>query len=684
MPDQKNLIVAIALSIVILIGFQMFLAPPVPPELADTPTAGQTGDATDGTDTTGLSDITLDATGLVEGATAPLQTRGDALTSTPRVTIDTARLAEDGETMRGIHGSISLIGGNLDDLTLAGYRLTTDPESPEIVLLSPRGGPNPYLVDVGFTDANGQPLTAPDTLWEADRTAIGAGDPVTLRHELENGMILERQIQVDEHYMFTVTERVINQSNQPVTLTPYSRIRRFGNPDVLGYFILHEGPYGVFDSTLEELDYDDIAEEPGQRIDYDSTGGWLGFTDKYWLVAIVPDQDRQMRASFIHDRQSGQDRYYAVYRMNDVTVQPGDTHETIHRVFAGAKEFDVIDRYQEAYGIDNFELAIDFGWFYFLTRPFFIALTWINSIVGNFGVAILIFTVFIKLLFFPLANKSYRAMSKMKGLQPDMIKIRERYGEDRQKMQMEMMALYRREKVNPASGCLPILIQIPVFFALYKVLFVTIEMRHAPFFGWIQDLSAPDPTSLFNLFGLLPYDLPQILTIGVWPLIMGITMYLQQKVNPAPADPLQQKIFMMLPIVFTFVLAGFPAGLVIYWAWNNALSILQQVVIMKRMGVKIGGGREDPAPASAATAGPSTNGTAPNGDTGKTARKKVWSDGAASDEPAAETVSPAGGSNAQSQSASSQPVSRPRPKKGQGGRSQAGRRRGGGNGPRRR
>ena len=673
MPDQKNLILAIALSILILLTFQFFLAPPPPPG-SDQPTVQQPIDG--GVDTTGIGGADmLDADGLLTGATSGIMPRGSALEQSARVQIDTARPGEEEGTVRGVHGSIALRGGQLDDLTLAGYRTTVDPNSPEIVLLSPRQSPAPYLVDVGLIGSDGRRLTDGDTLWESDEQHIGIGEPVTLRHTLESGVILEREIQVDENYMFTVTQRVINETNASVSLTPYARIRRFGTPDVLGYFILHEGPYGVFDGTLREYDYDDIIDAEGGRIEYDSTGGWLGFTDKYWLVAIVPDQGQQMQARFMHQDVGGQDQYFAIYQLDQITVPPQDSHETTHNIFAGAKEVAVIDHYQESLGIDNFELAIDFGWFYFLTRPFFTALTWINAVVGNFGIAILIFTVAIKLVFFPLANKSYRAMSKMKALQPEMMQIRERYGEDRQKMQMEMMALYKREKVNPASGCLPILIQIPVFFALYKVLFVTIEMRHAPFFGWIQDLSAPDPTSLFNLFGLLPWDTPTFLTIGIWPLIMGVTMYLQQKVNPAPADPLQQKIFMMLPVVFTFVLATFPAGLVIYWAWNNALSILQQIVIMKRMGVKIGGGMQTPAPAAAAAGVGATGGK--NGGP----RKKVWADNATGDE--AEAADDGGDDGPTLTKTKPQPTSRPRPKKSQA-RNQSGRRRAGGGPPRRR
>ena len=679
MPDQRNLLIAIVLSIVILIGFQVFLVPPMPEPRDDRVTETTLGDpatGTDGGDALGLSGA--DNVGLFDDSADPSALRTQAIEDTPRVVIDTAHTLADG-TVRGVHGSISLLGGYIDDLTLAGYRETTDPQSPEIVLLSPRQAVNPYFVDVGWTYAEGtedRPLTTGQMVWEADRDSITIGETVTLTHELDNGLRLERAITIDENYMFSVTQRVVNGSNASVTIRPFSRVRRIGTPSTLGYFILHEGPYGVFNGTLEEYDYEDIIDAEQGTVDHGSVGGWLGFTDKYWLVAIIPDQAREMSARFIHRSANGIDQYFAIYQLDAVTVPPGETIENTNLIFAGAKEVEVIDGYETQYGIDNFELAIDFGWFYFLTKPFFYALAYINGIVGNFGVAILIFTVFIKLVFFPLANKSYKAMSKMKALQPEMMRLRERYQEDRQKMNMELMALYKREKVNPASGCLPILIQIPVFFALYKVLFVTIEMRHAPFFGWVQDLSAPDPTSIFNLFGLIPWDPPMMLMIGVWPLLMGITMYLQQKVNPAPADPLQQKIFMMLPIVFTFVLAGFPAGLVIYWAWNNLLSIGQQVIIMRRMGVKIGGGRDVQAPAAASGPAPAGGNGSGNGNgngngsgRAKGSRKQVWT---SSSEEAADDGDAVAAAPIQS---------RPRPKKGQSkgqGRQAARRRAGGG------
>ena len=343
----------------------------------------------------------------------------------------------------------------------------------------------------------------------------------------------------------------------------------------------------MINDQLQEIDYDDLQESG--KIQAKSRGGWLGITDKYWLVALVPDQKSQIDTNFRHTLQNKEDKYQVDYLGGAVVVQPSGASEVSNSLFAGAKEVRLLDAYESKLGISRFDLAIDFGWFYFLTKPIFYVLDYFYHLLGNFGLAILLLTVIIKLLFFPLANKSYTAMSRLKLLQPKMVQLRERYKDDRAKQNEAMMKLYKDEKVNPAAGCFPMLVQIPVFFALYKVLFVSIEMRHAPFYGWIQDLSAPDPTSIFTLFGLITWAPPEFLLIGIWPIIMGVTMYLQQKLNPAPADPMQAKIFMFLPIIFTFMLARFPAGLVIYWAWNNILSISQQYVIMKRMGVKIGG-----------------------------------------------------------------------------------------------
>jgi YidC/Oxa1 family membrane protein insertase len=412
---------------------------------------------------------------------------------------------------------------------------------------------------------------------------------VTLSWTNPEGVTFNRTFSVDENFMFTVTQRVDNGGEGDLTLLPYSLIARYGTPEVSGFFILHEGPLGVFDGTLDEVDYSDLQDDG--VVQQKSTGGWIGITDKYWLTALIPEADTTNGYRFFYERFEDQDRYQVDFVGPPVTVAQNASVDVTSRMFVGAKEVRLLDGYSEAFNITGFDRAIDFGWFYFLTKPLFYFLLYIKDVVGNLGVAILLLTVVIKIFFFPLANKSYKAMSQMRKLQPQIAKMKERFGDDKVRFNQEMMALYKKEKVNPASGCLPMLVQIPVFFALYKVLFVTIEMRHAPFFGWIQDLSAPDPTSVWNLFGLIPWDpstvIPAVINIGAWPLIMGFTMWIQQKINPQPPDPLQAKIMMMLPVVFTFLLAQFPAGLVIYWAWNNILSVAQQWVIMRRMGVKL-------------------------------------------------------------------------------------------------
>ena len=518
-----------------------------------------------------------------ETRAAPAAARDSILAEGERVAIHSARIS----------GSLALTGARIDDITLNGYRETLSPDSPRIVVLSPAGTEHPYYAEFGWVPAAGETPALPDadSQWRTTGGPLSPDTPVTLTWDNGAGLRFERVYELDRDYMLTITQRVENGGAGPVTLHPFGLISRHGTPETLDYFILHEGPIGVFDGTLKELRYPDhdvmTTEEMDRNaaIKQDTTGGWIGFTDKYWMVALVPDQKMPTLTRFSHSDVTGTDTYQVDYLGPAVVVQVGAGAETRNRLFAGAKEAKLLDRYADELGIVRFDLAIDWGWFYWFTRPIFYVLDYIHGLIGNFGVAILLLTVMIKIVFFPLANKSYRAMSAMKKLQPQMKELRERYAEDKERMNQELMALYKREKLNPAAGCLPVVIQIPVFFALYKVLFVTIEMRHAPFFGWIKDLSAPDPTSLVNLFGLLPFDSPEFLAIGVWPLIMGLTMLLQQRLNPQPADPMQAKIMMALPIVFTFIFARFPAGLVIYWVWNNVLSIAQQWIIMRKMGV---------------------------------------------------------------------------------------------------
>ena len=569
--DNRNLILAIVFSVAIVIIYDAFFpATQPPPSEVASPEQSQAPKGDEGP-----REIPLPGRGVTEAqrpSAGQALERAAVIAAASRVAIDSAQL----------HGSISLAGARIDDLTLARYRETVDRDSPEIVLLSPQDTANAYYAYFGWVGEDDVAVPGPDTVWTANRRVLAPDSPVTLSWENGEGLRFVQTIALDRNYMFTVVQRVENNSASPVTVFPFGLVSRRGTPEVSRFFILHEGLLGVFNGTLEEEDYDDLQDVGA--ITNTTTGGWIGITDKYWLTALVPDQNKEVFARFRHWNDDGTDRYQAEFAGAKERVAPRGSLEATSRLFAGAKEVKLLDGYAETYAIELFDRAIDFGWFYFLTKPIFYTLIFINDHVGNFGVAILLLTVGIKLIFFPLANKSYRAMSKLKKLQPETVKLRERFGDDKQRMNQELMALYKREKANPASGCLPMVVQIPVFFALYKVLFVTIEMRQAPFFGWIRDLSQPDPTSLFNLFGLLPFTPPDFLLIGIWPLIMGASMFLQQRLNPQPADPIQAKVFLMLPVVFTVILAPFPAGLVIYWAWNNTLSILQQWVIMKRMG----------------------------------------------------------------------------------------------------
>ena len=574
--EQRNLLLAFAIAALIFIGSQFLFAKfhLVPPPPAPAPT--QPAATTPAPPANARGAVAPSAS--APGAAAPpaAETRAAAIAEQPRVRIDTPRL----------HGSIALKGGRIDDLSLATYHETVDPKSPEVVLLWPAGTKDPYFAEFGWVAPEGVEVPGPDTRWTAAAdNPLTPTSPVTLTWDNGAGLVFSRAISVDENYMFTVRDAVKNTGSAPVSLSPYGLISRTGTPQVSGYYILFEGLLGELGGSLQEVKYSSL--KPGEPVKYESTGGWLGFTDKYWLTALVPAQKDAIRASFAHRVENGGDRYQTDFLGPPMTVPADGTAATTSRFFAGAKEVSLLDAYAAA-GIAHFDLAIDFGWFYFLTKPIFLTLQFFARLIGNFGLAILLLTFLIKLAFFPLANKSYSAMSKMKLLQPEMQKIRERFPDDKPRQQQEIMAMYKKVGANPLAGCLPIVIQIPVFFSLYKVLFVTIEMRHAPFFGWIHDLSAPDPTTFINLFGLVPFTPPALIAsyvaIGAWPLLMGVTMFLQQKLNPQPVDPVQARMFMLLPIVFTYMLSAFPAGLVIYWAWNNLLSIAQQWTIMHRAG----------------------------------------------------------------------------------------------------
>ena len=589
MQDQKNTIIAIVLSAIVLIAWQYFFATPQANkqrQIAEQQRLEQSQQppaAPAGGPTAQPSNIPL-APGQAGTAGAPLP-REKVIAETQRIAIDTP----------SVKGSIALKGARLDDLSLVKYRETVDPNSPAIVLLAPSGTAEPFYAEFGWVAGPGATFKVPnaETEWRQEGSgALQIGRPITLVWDNGEGLEFRRTISVDDKYLFTLKDSVRNTGANPVTIYPYGLISRHGTPKTLGYYILHEGFIGVMgDQGLQELSYK--AVEDKKLISFNVTNAWLGITDKYWAATLLPNTDARLDAHFSAGQLGSTKTYQTDYLLDGRTIQPGGTASADARLFAGAKEVSVVNDYNDTLRLNLFDRLIDWGWFYFITKPMFWALDSIYKLVGNFGIAILIVTVIIKLIFFPLANKSYASMAKMKTLQPKMQALRERYPDDKVKQQQELMELYKSEKINPIAGCLPILIQVPVFFSLYKVLFVTIEMRHAPFYGWIKDLSAPDPTTVFNLFGLIPWDpshvpiLGAYMMVGAWPLIMGVTMWAQMKLNPPPPDPAQKMIFDWMPVIFTFMLASFSAGLVIYWAWNNTLSVLQQSVIMRRHGAKI-------------------------------------------------------------------------------------------------
>ena len=575
-PENRNLIMAVALSMVVLLGWQILVIQPemereaveqerVAAELAKSGAASQT---------TGQPSVSAANGNPTVGGRA----------ASPRAGQIAKRVVIDAPLVRG---SFSVRGARLDDVILTGYKETLDNDSDNIHFLQKTNSERPFFVEFGWSSSDdNQTMPTADSLWSADRDVLTPSSPVTLTWENGQGLTFSRRISINGDYLFTFEDSVTSTFAGNITLYPYGLVRRHGTPDTTGMYILHEGPLGVFDETLKEEDYGDVRDAGinGIKVIPETAGGWVGITDKYWLAALLPTQTKDYNFGF-QTLAGDSDRYQVDFiDPKGMLLTNGGTVTSESRLFAGAKKVALLDFYADQLSIPNFDLAIDFGWFYFLTKPFFYAINWLFGVFGNFGLAVLGFTVIVKLIFFPLANKSYRSMAKMRLLAPKLQTLRERFGDDRMKLNQEMMALYKAEKVNPAAGCLPVLLQIPVFFALYKVLFVTIEMRHAPFFGWIADLSAPDPTSIFNLFGLLPYSvsfLPAFLQLGVWPILMGISMFLQMRLNPAPPDPIQAKVFQLMPFFFTFLLATFPAGLVIYWTWNNLLSMAQQWFIMK-------------------------------------------------------------------------------------------------------
>jgi YidC/Oxa1 family membrane protein insertase len=578
MQNNRNYYIAIVLSVLIVFVWQFFYMGPKMEAQQKIEEAQQAELAKQQKLNTNKP-VAVDANGQpvpgADGTNIAVIDRQQALQQAKRVIIETPDLS----------GSINLTGARFDDLKLRKYTETVDKNSPLIELLNPGNSKDGYFVELGFTGGN-KDISVPGmaTEWTVSgNDKLTPETPVTLAYTDPAGVAFTRTISVDKNYMFTVNDTVKNATTTEIPLTPYGRIVRYTIPAVAAGYVLHEGYVGVLDGVLQETTFAKDSEpvkHPGSK------DGWFGITDKYWAAAIAPSKGMTFDSDFSHITK-GQPLFQADYREVSGSLKAGETKSYTTHVFAGAKEVPVVDAYQEEYKITDFYKLIDWGWFKIITRPMFKLMDFLYKYFGNFGLAILGTTVIVKTLFFPIANRQYASMAKMKMLQPKMEELKAKFGDDKMGLQTAMMQLYKEEKVNPLAGCWPVLLQVPVFFALYKVIYITIEMRHAPFFGWIQDLSAPDPTTIFNLFGLIPWTPPHALMLGVWPIIMGFTMFIQMRMNPTPPDPTQAMIFTWMPLVFTFMLAAFPAGLVIYWAWNNTLSVLQQGIIMKRNGAKI-------------------------------------------------------------------------------------------------
>ena len=573
MHDQKNLFLAIGLSIAIIVAFQFLF----PQQTMISPQSQQNEEEVQPA-------TSIDQKQQIDNTA--IKTKEEVVAINDRVIIDAFSLK----------GSINLKGAILDDLVLLNYKESLEENSKYINLLSPDQTSNPYYVEVGWKALSNNTLNVElpnlDTQWKTTSKLLSPSSPVTLYWTNNDNITFKIHFEVDEDYMFQVNQEIENKSTKTIEVFPYRLIKRINRPDTINFFILHEGLISLLNDELLEKDYDDLSDDCSSTqqnkstfCDQKSTGGWLGFTDKYWMTALIPDQNEPFNSNFRHSN-NVRDDFRVGYAGQVFTVQPNSILVYKGKVFAGAKVLKLLNKYQEQYNIPRFNDAIDWGWFSFLTKPIFTAINWFYGVVGNFGIAIIAFTFLMRLILFPLAHFSFKSMAKMKKLQPEMQRLKEEYPNDRQKMQQELMALYKKEGANPIAGCLPIFLQIPIFFSLYKVLFVTIEMYHAPFYGWIHDLSAPDPLGILNLFGLVSWDMPDLLTmvnIGILPIMMGTTMWLQQKLNPAPADPTQARIFALLPFVFTFILARFAAGLVLYWTVNNILSIAQQWVIQRKI-----------------------------------------------------------------------------------------------------
>ena len=556
--DSKNVIAAISLSAAVIILYGLFFAPPPPnPDLIK----NENNSTVQSTD---------EAPSLDQNVEVSKISRGEAIENEDRIIFENSSIV----------GSISLVGASIDDLTFKKYTETINGDD-NVVLLNPKKIENGYYVETGWATTN-KNIKVPNSksTWEVEgNNKLSPNSPIKLSWTNDQNIKFVKDISIDDQYLFRVNQTIINNSEKTYNFYPYGQIIRNQAPDVTDFYILHEGLIGVFDDQLVEEDYDDIEDK---KFSVNADKGWLGITDKYWITSLIPQENRKFRTDFDY-----KNKFRANFIETSATeVGANETKSNLIKIIIAAKEVDVIDGYAESENINKYDLAIDWGWFYWIVKNLFFVVDYFFELTGNFGIAIILITVCIRIVFFPLANYSFRSMAKMKVLQPEMARLKDLYKEDKMKLQQEMMALYKKEKVNPVSGCLPIFIQIPFFFAIYKMLFVTIEMRHQPFFGWISDLSEKDPTTIFNLFGLIPWNPPSFLIIGVWPILMGVTMWLQQKLNPAPQDPVQAKIFMFFPLFLTVILAPFPSGLVIYWTFNNILTMAQQYVIMKRTTVK--------------------------------------------------------------------------------------------------
>ena len=561
--ENRNVIIAVILSTAILIGWSMYFENPDEAQRKRLEIQGKTETQTNIQKPETPQTTKANPTKAIS--------RGEALKEGDRVSVENSNLA----------GSISLRGAIIDDIVLKNYRETLDKNSKPIVVLSPKKSDEGYFVESGWASTKSD-IKVPDnnSIWQIkDGKKLTPTSPVTLEWNNREGIIFSKKIEVDNKYLFKITETIRNEKNKTIELFHYSQITKNTKPTTENFYILHEGLIGVVDKNLKEETYSTIEKE---KKTYAGKSGWFGITDKYWMSAIIPESGKSFKGEY-----SFANSYKANFIISEPTIaNPQKSTSATLKIFIGAKEVYPIDNYTEIEKIDRFDLSIDWGWFYFITKPLFFVIDYIFKIVGNFGLAIIILTLIVRILFFPLNNYSFKSMAKMKVLQPETLRIKELYKDDVKRTQQEMMALYKREKVNPLSGCLPILIQIPIFFAVYKMLFVTLEMRHAPFFGWIKDLSAADPTTIFNLFGLIPWNPPSFLMIGVWPILMGITMYFQMKLNPTPPDPIQAKIFAFFPLIMTVMLATFPSGLVVYWTVSNVLTMAQQYYIMKKTTVK--------------------------------------------------------------------------------------------------